>query len=856
MAVEKEMPPQSQKSDVGVQDTGLRGVYFNDKYFHKPVLISDSTNGELTLKKEEIQDLLSAEKQQIQSVRWVGTVVPSETDEYIFSTSSDKQVKLQVNGDLVIDQAPTEKKIKLEKGKSYEIIVEYLPSQEQTNSDINLQLFWTTTTKTKEIIPKENLKSPELIQKKQKTKVFSKKSLFYWDDDEWDEDLDTDDDSIPDIWEIEGYTIKRQMAVKWDDSLAELGYKKYVSNPYEKHTAGDPYTDYQKAANRMDSANDKSTRNPLVAAYPKIGVVMDNLTISKNNDITQTTGGDTSTSFTKGTSNSKTNETSNGIDNTVSASVSTNFFPFGGISLDTSYSYTNTFNESNSSTSTIDESNTESSGENWAQSIGINTAQSAFLGPRVRYINTGTAPVYQLQPDISIGIGKNHTLTSGIVDEKYKANVLNPGQVFPKKNSLPILANKHEGMPISIDYNELLELEKNKEIRLDSTQFDGIVSATGDPGSMEKWEKYTNRIEHVTSKIIFVTPDNWIERRIAASRDPEDPEDMYPKINLIEAMDIGFEGFKKTEKGYQMGDYVFEKLHIIMDENTTNKFIDQAKQEPDGRLDPKKMQLNAGMNIQVSPSGFTTNTKTKKKYYFKDGQMIIGDGIKEFDGKIYCFNSFGEIQTGAKFIDGKRYYFDETTGESIQKIKLSPRTKDLVTLGEWDDWGRNPNNKVYLDMETKKMHVFIGDPKLRNYSFEPLSNAPIKIIKTLEHPDGVIEKVITFDDEENFTYGFVFHDKKNGDFKALADWDLWSVEYIKEVYKEFYGDEWEKEYEKEVKENWDEIWKELQEIHVKGGKNTKLDTFKTLTKNIKNKDIKDKINESIKKYSSGALNKN
>ncbi|PFR60140.1 hypothetical protein COK29_29625, partial [Bacillus cereus] len=83
-----------------------------------------------------------------------------------------------------------------------------------------------------------------------------------------DEDIDTDGDHIPDIWEKNGYTIQRKMAVKWDDSLAEKGYKKYVSNPYEAHTVGDPYTDYEKAAGDIPLANAKETFNPLVAAFP------------------------------------------------------------------------------------------------------------------------------------------------------------------------------------------------------------------------------------------------------------------------------------------------------------------------------------------------------------------------------------------------------------------------------------------------------------------------------------------------------------------------------------------------------------------------------------------------------------
>lgn len=668
-ATEKEQAVPTEQSDVNIQNSGLRGVYFHDAHFREPVMIAPSKNGELKLTKETIGNLLSEEKKNFQSVRWIGYLTPSESDEYEFSTSSDEQVMLKIDDKLIIQQAPQKKKLKLEKGKSYEILLEYVPKHGEAHKDINLSLYWATSIMKKQVISEKNIQPPEIAKTENKFKIFPKQSLFYND---ISEDLDTDDDSIPDIWEIDGYTVQGQVAVKWDERLANQGYKKYRSNPYRKFTAGDPYTDFQKAANQMDVATNKVAKNPLVAAYPTIGVLLDNITISRNNDITSSWGGDTSTSLTKGTSNSKTNETSEGIDTTASIEIEASITP----SLNIGLSVTNTFNKSNSTTATIEESNTDSSGRNWGESIGINTAQSAYLGPRVRYINTGTAPVYQLKPDVSIGMLENHTLTSGIVDETYRANVLNPNEMFPKKESLPILVNKHEGTPISIDFNELLELEKKKTLRLDSTQFDGLVSPTANPEDMKKWDGYINNIEHVTTRIIFMSPDEWTERRIAAPVDPTDPEDMYPEIDLDEAMEIGFENFKKTDKGYQYKDYIFEGLHMIYDEDTARKFKEQAKQNKDGKLNPMEMKLNAGMNIQVSPAGWITNTKTEKKYYF-DAES-------------------GKLVKGQTQINGQTFYFSDDTGEYIElkdfhqkALQVSPRVV------------KSSGNKMYIYASTQ-----------------------------------------------------------------------------------------------------------------------------------------------------------
>ncbi|EJQ43583.1 hypothetical protein IEQ_04911 [Bacillus cereus BAG6X1-2] len=588
---------------------------------------------------------------------------------------------------------------------SIEIRIEYV-REEDTNKDIDMQLYWETDKLKKEILPQKYIFSTD-SSKKERTaanKSLANKNLFGYElsDDEEEEniDLDTDDDSIPDVWEMKGYTIKGMIAVEWKDSLTAQGYKKYVSNPFKSNTAGDPYTDYEKAANKMDSATNKVARNPLVASYPSIGITMDNFTISKNNDISQTTGEDTSTSLTKGTSNSTTYETSKGIDVTATESVEVSMTPSASVSL----SVSKTFNESNSTTATVDESTTASTGNTWSESIGINTAESAYLGARVRYINTGTAPAYQLKPDVTLGMGTNHTLTSGIVDEKYKANILNPDSVFPKKESLPILVNKHENMPISINFDQLKELEKKKELRLDSTQYDAVVSPNG-IGAMEKWEKFTNDIEHTTAKMIFVTPDEAVERRIAAQTDPTDPEDKNPEIDVEQALEIGFEKLKKTETGYQYGDYTFDKLHMIYDEDTAEKFKEQASHQKDEKLDPNKMKLNAKMNMQISPDGLVTNTKTKKTYYFENGRMA-----DFYDGAEDNSNPLGEWTNSKLELDGKNsnsgignYYSYGDIGEGTSYTTLFFKDEILKKI--------NPNAKYNVSVSLKEDPLFPNPPE-------------------------------------------------------------------------------------------------------------------------------------------------
>ncbi|ELC8464217.1 hypothetical protein QYB71_003403 [Clostridium perfringens] len=48
--------------------------------------------------------------------------------------------------------------------------------------------------------------------------------------------------------------MKDKVAAKWKDEYANLGYKKFLSTPFNSHTANDPYTDYEKTAMDYDQS--------------------------------------------------------------------------------------------------------------------------------------------------------------------------------------------------------------------------------------------------------------------------------------------------------------------------------------------------------------------------------------------------------------------------------------------------------------------------------------------------------------------------------------------------------------------------------------------------------------------------
>ncbi|MED1902266.1 PA14 domain-containing protein [Bacillus thuringiensis] len=231
----------------------LIGYYFNDKNFRELAFITLMDSGETKLMKKDIQHLLVEEKQTVQSVRWLGYIQSSKTDRYLFSTSDDSQVIVQIDEEIIINQSSMVHPLHLDKDKTYQIRIEYRPEQSNPSDIVtDFQLYWSCIDiDEKMVIQSKNLLLPN-CSRRNKNKIASpllpQTSLF---DSEliYDDILDTDDDGIPDDWEINGYTVDKNLVVKWDDSIEGKGYAKYVSDPSDANSVGDSYTDLERVLN-------------------------------------------------------------------------------------------------------------------------------------------------------------------------------------------------------------------------------------------------------------------------------------------------------------------------------------------------------------------------------------------------------------------------------------------------------------------------------------------------------------------------------------------------------------------------------------------------------------------------------
>jgi hypothetical protein len=98
------------------------------------------------------------------SVRWTGSVIPRYSETYTIRTETDDQVRVWMNGSLIIDNwtdgtAPKSGTISLEANVPAPITIEF----KEWNETARLKLFWTSPSQADELIPGSNLLPPEAM---------------------------------------------------------------------------------------------------------------------------------------------------------------------------------------------------------------------------------------------------------------------------------------------------------------------------------------------------------------------------------------------------------------------------------------------------------------------------------------------------------------------------------------------------------------------------------------------------------------------------------------------------------------------------------------------------------------------
>ncbi|OUB77819.1 hypothetical protein BK744_08580 [Bacillus thuringiensis serovar zhaodongensis] len=580
--------------------TGLVGYYFKDVQFTNLSLISFGEQSKLAN-----QTKMKKHNQTFESARWMGRIKASQTGEYTFSTASDQNIILQVNGETIINQGKMEKPLKLEKNKAYELKIEY---QNIKDTSPDLQLFWSIEGKEKEKIPEENLLSPNLSERDKLSKD-NKDTLFLPDFNLFNNSIvkdlpDSDRDGIPDEWEENGYRVQGyDEIVKWDDVDLAKGYKKYVSNPYSPKTANDPYTDFEKVAGFMPAGTKDEARDPLVAAYPAIGVGMEKFIFSKNDNVTDGQSGSVSKTTSSSTSNSHT------VGAGTKLELSTNPFALAKWEMALNYSWTGNW------TTGFEETNSQS----WSREIQMNTAERAYLNANVRYYNTGTAPIYKIAPTTSLVLrdpkdplnaNKTTTIktvkaTNGLVGES-----LGPEGTYPSQGLAGLALDRLEdGTRISINAEQLDSIQNNsKKLSLETPQVGGQYGLLRDGGlvinDFQTWAPIQSGIDSTSGALVLDTGNiNGNLARKVTAKNENDPNDRTPVITIREAVKKAFNAKEKDGRLYYTDpkgkeiDLDESLITFIFDNNTEQEIKRQLENMQDKKV--YNARWKRGMNITI-----------------------------------------------------------------------------------------------------------------------------------------------------------------------------------------------------------------------------------------------------------------
>ncbi|PYE88561.1 binary toxin-like calcium binding domain-containing protein [Bacillus sp. 196mf] len=638
---------------------GLVGYYYKDADCKELVMMSRVQDGNIQLKKEGISDLLPEQNQQIQSAVWKGLIEPTESGEYTFSTSDNQHVQLQVDGKDLIKQEDMKQSVKLEKGKTYVLQMKYTnPQPGQGDTLLDLQLSWSKDGGTKVVIPQENLlqsKSTEKTKQQNGPKRVKKSA------DADKEDLtDTGHKGIPDEWARKGYTSKGHQIVPWptDEEQAKrweiMGFKKYVSNPYEVSTTGDPYSDVDKVTGNIDEAVAVEAHDPLVAAVPVISVDMTDYMI------TPIINGhaDESKSETKHTSESDSKTGTWHLDGKISATVEAKIGLFewgkasGTFEISGGYSQASTHSTSTGK----DAGDSHSSGSSWS------TLDSAAVNTNIRYYNVGTAPMMQVKPTISFALG-DMAIATVTAKENHIANVLAPGKQYG-----PIALNKMDDFGsghFTLNKDQLNIIEKGeKPFILRTEQVDGKINRKTSAGhkessdSSESWSNYYEGVLNKTANIILDTGDQILDRRVAA-RDFENPEDGAPTLTIGQAIQKAFNA--KMDKDGHL--YYTDKngKKILLDENAISIMYGKGTEKTPG------MDTAAEIQKQLEKQ---KDEKEKKVY-----NMKLKRGMTIVLKKPVFYDDFDQIHQEWKNTD-----IDQGTGVNGNAGRVTPGVRGTTTI--------------------------------------------------------------------------------------------------------------------------------------------------------------------------------
>jgi hypothetical protein len=295
---------------------------------------------------------------------------------------------------------------------------------------------------------------------------------------------DDDGDGIDNSLEINGFTYSPDSGLAaWNGDTTVTYYK---TDPLRWSSDGDPYSDYMEVSGVNMPAGVPSPENdPLVAARPVISIGMPDYDVIPISQITNTSGGEQSSSFTNTTSN--TDEVGGSVE--VGASLN----PFKLVSSKVTASYSHTWTRTQSSTSSF--------GTNWSNTRSSNPSEAARLKLRIFMKNLGSATALDVQPTFNLVLGEKTiaTITPQQIAARLAPKGL-PNSRYPETGTI-VVERDDQNNYIILSLEELKAIQMGAPLDLVVTQVSADVARwnpdTQSFDSREQWSSFEGEIDPV-----------------------------------------------------------------------------------------------------------------------------------------------------------------------------------------------------------------------------------------------------------------------------------------------------------------------------------------------------------------------
>ncbi|MFS1519441.1 PA14 domain-containing protein [Bacillus sp. SCS-151] len=581
---------QKEKEEPIIITNGLKGTYYSDDEFTNYLLIrSEDSDASFNINSIYAPSSLQEKIENVHSIKWDGFVQPEYSEEYTFTTSDNDHIKLWVNGELLINGQELEpQSILLKANQQYSIAILY-SNAEAALSELDIK--WSSSQQEEETIPKERLFPPvqgeESVDQQPKTKSTVSSAPT-----PCTEGYDGDADCIPDDWEMEGFTyIFGVGLVEWDDEYLDQ-WTMYNTDPSQKSTDQDPYTDYMEATKvNMDRAVLSPGDHPLVPAYPDIEVTLDGFDYTPNETITLTDGSSISNTQSFNTQTYDLTTITNGFNSSVEygMAVKASLNPFNSgaeshITFSSGYDYSDTRQSGTVSW----EAGDATEATNWSTATTTTPDEAAFLDLKVHYTNRGTAPIYDFVPTIGVQLGGEDIET---FDPQIAAKLLKADDQFPYTGSV-VMNSKADGSKISLTIDQLQKLNLGYPIIINDLQISqGTISVDGES---EDWNHYLSQIENTSATIRVQNPNTkeYEERKVFANRG----QTYQPEVTLGDALISAFNAELDGSGNLIIDGHHLDENWTLIGDADTNETIQQYVDEIRNLSD---IPLRPGMQIDL-----------------------------------------------------------------------------------------------------------------------------------------------------------------------------------------------------------------------------------------------------------------